>query len=98
MLSAKHGGKPTDANSIVEVIMALAVPVALVAVVWHRIRTEKGLGYRSLQFLAIGVVMSIGMIPALEGVLDRGGIGTLPGAVVGYLVSTASAAEEAKNA
>jgi hypothetical protein len=98
MLSAKHGGKPTDAKSIVEVIMALAVPVALVAVVWHRIRTEKVWGYRSLQFLAIGVVMSIGMIPALEGVLDRGGIGTLPGAVVGDLVSTASAAKEAKNA
>jgi hypothetical protein len=42
MLSAKHGGKPTDAKSIVEVVMARAVPVALVAVVWHRIRTEKG--------------------------------------------------------
>jgi|GEM_PF-1192449 len=88
-----------DGKTYVEVIAALTVPISFVAVIIHRLKSEMGMGYRSLQFLAIGVVLPIALILALEKVLDGGSISTLFGAVVGYLFSTATkdtATKEAK--
>ncbi len=79
-----------DAKFWVEIIAAATVPVSFVAVVWHRVRSEMGMGYRSLQFLAVGVVLPIALILGLEKVVEGGAISTLLGAVVAYLFSLAA--------
>lgn len=79
-----------DAKFWVEIIAALTIPISLVAVTWHRVKTGLGMGVRSLQYLALGVVLPIVLILGLEGILDTGAISTLLGAVVGYLFSTAT--------
>lgn len=78
-----------DAKSIIEVIAALTVPITIVSVVWHRVKSEMGMGYRALQYLAIGVVLPVVLILGLEGVIDGNGISAIVGGIVGYLFTSA---------
>ena len=78
----------------IEIIAALTMPLSFVAVVWHRIKSEMGMGYRSLQFLAIGVVTPIVLILGLENKISGEAISALIGGVFAYLFTTAS--KEAK--
>ncbi len=85
----------TDAKFWIEIIAALTIPFAFGMVVWHRVKNEMGMGYRSLQFLAIGVVMPIVLILALEGFLAGDAVAALIGGVIAYLF-TANAKETKK--
>ena len=79
-----------DGKSIVEIIAALTVPISFVAVIWHRVKNEMGMGYRSLQFLAIGVVMPVILILALESKLAGEAVAAIIGGVVAYLFTAAA--------
>lgn len=85
---------PTDARFYVELIAALTVPVCFIAVIVHRMKREMGMGYRAIQFLALGAVLPIITILALEKVIDAGVVGTLFGTVVGYVFSTSAQPKE----
>jgi hypothetical protein len=69
----------------VEIIAAATIPLAFLGVIWHRISREMGMGYRALQFLAIGVVMPVVLILALEEKLAGEAVAAIVGGVVAYL-------------
>lgn len=83
-----------DGKDIVEVIAALTIPISFIGVIWHRVKSEMGMGYRSLQFLAIGVVMPVILILALESKLAGEAVAAIVGGIVAYLF--AAAAKESK--
>ncbi|MCP4318361.1 MAG: hypothetical protein GY789_20675 [Hyphomicrobiales bacterium] len=72
----------------IEVIAALTIPFCFGAVVVERIYNKKGLGLRSIQFLALGTVMPIVLILALESVLAGEAVAAIVGGVVGYLFAS----------
>jgi hypothetical protein len=67
----------SDAKFWVEIIAALAIPGAVGFVVWHRIKTEMGMGVRAIQFLGLAIVPPLIIILALEGILERSAVGAL---------------------
>jgi hypothetical protein len=88
MLSGEHGAKqvePISIKGIVEIIAVVTIPIAIVAIVWNRIRTNKGLSVRAIQFMGLAVLPSTILILALEGFLEPSAVGALIGALVGYL-------------
>jgi len=74
----------------VEIIAALTIPASFVVVVFHRLKSQMGMGYRSIQFLALGTVMPIVMILALEGKLAGEAVAAIIGGIVGYLFTSAA--------
>jgi hypothetical protein len=58
-------------KGVVEVIAIATMPIAIVAVVWHRVRTDMGLGVRAIQFLGLAIFAPTVLILALEGMLAR---------------------------
>lgn len=83
----------TTAAFWIEIIAAVTIPISFLAVVWHRVRSEMGMGYRSLQFLAIGVVIPALIILSLEDKLAGEAVAALIGGVVAYLFTSAKPAE-----
>jgi hypothetical protein len=75
----------TDGRFWIELVLAMAVPVAIVAIITNRIMTKKGLSVRSIQFLGLAMLAPIVGVLALEGILERSAAGALIGAVLGYL-------------
>ena len=77
-----------DAKFWVEIIAALTVPIAFIGVIFHRIKSEMGMGYRSLQFLAIGVVCPVVLVLAMESRLEGQAVAAIFGGVVAYLFAS----------
>lgn len=77
----------TEAKDWIEIIAALTMLAAVGGVVWHRIQQKMGIGVRSIQFIGVGTLVPLILILALEGVLERSAVGTLIGALIGYLLS-----------
>jgi hypothetical protein len=77
----------------IEIICALTIPISVVAVVWHRVTRDMGMGYRALQFLAIGVVVPAVIILALEGKLAGEAVAAIIGGVVAYLFTATKGSE-----
>lgn len=71
----------------VEIIAALTIPIALIAIVSERIWTRKGIGVRTIQFAAVVTFVPLVLILALERILDGNVVSALVGAFVGYLFS-----------
>lgn len=78
-----------DAKFWVEIISAFTVPITIGLLIYQRIKKEQGLGYRVLQFLAIGVITPIILILALEGMLMGETVAALIGSIVAYLFTSA---------
>lgn len=77
----------------VQIIAALAMPISFVAVVWHRVSRQMGMGYRVLQFLAIGVVVPAITILGVRGVLAGEAIAAIVGGIVAYLFTATKGSE-----
>ena len=74
----------------VELILAAAIPIAIVAIVWNRTKTDKGLSVRAIQFLAVALFLPSICVLALEKVLEGSVVGTLFGGLLGYLLANFS--------
>lgn len=85
-----------DARFWVEIVAAATIPISIVSVVWHRVKRAMGMGIRAIQFLALGVLLPIILILGLEKIIEAGTVGTLLGAMVGYLF--ANIAKDGNNA
>ena len=72
----------------IEIIAAATIPIAILSVIVSRTLQKKGLGLRTIQFLAIGTIPPLVLILALEKFLEPGAVGALIGALVGYLFSS----------
>lgn len=77
----------SEARLWIEIIAAMTIPIAVLSVIVSRTLQKKGLGIRSIQFLAIGTIPPLVLILALENFLEPGAVGALIGALVGYLFS-----------
>ena len=59
----------------------------VVGIFWERIRGDRGIGVRIIQFLTVILLIPTLLILALEGLLEQQTVATLLGAVVGYILS-----------
>ncbi len=76
-----------DVRPWVELLLALTIPVGVGGVMWHRIAGGKGLSARSIQFVAVVMLVPAIVILAMEKILEAATIGTLIGSLTGYLLS-----------
>ena len=74
-----------EAKPGIELAMALVMLVGIVGLAVNRIRTDKGIGVRAIQFAGIVMLPPVVVILALEGIMDHSAAGTLVGALTGYL-------------
>lgn len=80
--------------NILEIVATGTMVVGIIGVLWTR-RDGKGMGLRVIQFTALVTVLPIILILALEKMISTDVIGTLLGAIVGYVLSGISAESKA---
>jgi hypothetical protein len=80
----------------IELIASASIPIAVVAVIIHRIERQLGIGVRAIQYMALAIIVPLVLILALEGILERSAVGALIGALVGYLFSNIGKYDERK--
>jgi hypothetical protein len=73
-----------EVRAAIELILALTMPLAMMVVIVHRVKSRMGIGVRAIQFLALGMLTPLVLILALEGILERSAVGALVGILVGY--------------
>jgi hypothetical protein len=74
-------------KDIVELVAAAMLPLGFILFMVHRMVVGRPLGARAIQFLGVVFLLPIILILALEKILDGTTIGTLIGAITGYLLS-----------
>jgi hypothetical protein len=90
-----RGLEQSEAKLWIEIIATAAMPIAIVAVIVHRIMLKRGIGVRAIQFLALAIIPPFVLVLALENSLE-GAAGALIGALVGYLFSNIGKYDERK--
>jgi len=85
-----------DMKVWVELIAAAAIPISIIAVIAHRISTKKGMGVRSIQFLAMAILPAVILVLAVEGILEKSAVGALLGTLAGYLFGNIGKYDESK--
>jgi hypothetical protein len=76
-----------DLKNWIELVAAVAILVGPIAVIVERFKIGRGIGARSIQFAAVAMLIPTILIVALEKLIDGATIGTLVGALTGYLLS-----------
>jgi hypothetical protein len=74
-------------TEIIEIILALTVPVGLWALMWYRAKVDMGLGVRVIQFAGVIFGVPLIVVLGLERILDGQTLAALFGALFGYLLS-----------
>ncbi len=77
----------SDLKPWIELLMAATIPVGALGVIVHRTVTKKGLSARSIQFIAVVMLVPGIVVLALEKILEGATVGTLIGGLTGYLLS-----------
>jgi hypothetical protein len=57
-------------KDIIEIIAASSLPIGILAIVWHRAKTGKGLGVRVIQIIGVILIIPGIVILSLEKILD----------------------------
>jgi hypothetical protein len=83
--SAEEG--EMSGKDVIEIILALTVPIGLWALMWYRAKMEMGLGVRVIQFAGVIFGFPLIVILGLEKILDGQTLAALFGALFGYLLS-----------
>ena len=71
----------------VELILASIMFLAIIAIFYNRHKQNKGIGARIIQFTGILLIVPLIGILALEKILEPQTVGTIIGALLGYLLS-----------
>jgi hypothetical protein len=74
-------------TGIIEIGCMIIMVLIVVGIFIQRIVTGKGLGARAIQFIAVGFILPIILILALEKILSAEATAALLGALAGYLLS-----------
>jgi hypothetical protein len=76
-----------DIKSTIEIIVACGIVVAPIALLIDRFAGDRGIGARAIQFLAVAMLIPTIVLLALEQRIEAATVGTLVGALTGYLLS-----------
>jgi len=74
-----------DVRGIVELTAAAAIPIGVIGSIGYAVM--RGIGARTIQFAGAIMLVPIILILALEKTLEPATLGTVIGAVIGYLLS-----------
>ena len=74
----------------VEIIAAVSIPLAIIALFLNRWHSGKSLGVRAIQMLSVAMFMPTVIVLAMEKILDGAAVAALIGGVVGYLFANIS--------
>lgn len=74
-------------KGIIEIGCIIIMPLTLIGIIVHRIILRKGIGARSIQFLAVGFIFPTILILAEETILSAEATAALIGVLAGYLLS-----------
>jgi hypothetical protein len=78
-----------------EIAVALTMPIGFALIILHRIKRDQGLGRRVMQLTGLILIVPTVFILAMEKVLEPQTVGTLLGALAGYLFAGISGEEKA---
>ena len=76
-----------DSKNTFELILVCGIALAPLLLLIERFAGDRGIGARAIQFLAVAMLIPAILILALENILDSSTVGTLIGALTGYLLS-----------
>jgi hypothetical protein len=76
-----------DNRSVIELIAVIGIAAAPLLILIERFAGDRGIGARTIQFLAVAMLVPLILVLALEKLLEPATIGTLIGALTGYLLS-----------
>jgi len=76
-----------DTKSIIELILICGIAAAPLLMLAERLIADRGMGARVIQFLAVAMLIPTILILSLEKILEPSTVGTLIGALTGYLLS-----------
>lgn len=79
---------------LLQIILAGTIPLAIVGVIATRLLTGKGVGVRSIQFMALAAIIPGILLLALKGLLEGEAVAAIFGATVGYLLSSIAKFDE----
>lgn len=71
----------------VEIVLAATMTGTLGGILYERVKKNKGIGVRVIQFLAVGFLIPAVVILALEARLSTDSTAGILGAIVGYVLS-----------
>jgi len=71
-----------------DVAIASAFPLALIAVIWNRVQLKRGIGVRAIQFVGVAMIVPAATILSLRGVLQGEAVAAIFGTTVGYLLAS----------
>lgn len=83
-----------DVVGTVQVLVAVTIPLVVLAIIVNRTVVRKGIGVRSIQFVGLVIGISAIVLLALQRVIDGSVVGTLLGGTFGYLLSKISKFDE----
>lgn len=70
--------------------------IGIVGTLYHRIRLEFGIGNRAIQFVGMCLVVPTVLILGLEDKISKENMGTILGAVIGYILSGIGGSDQKK--
>ena len=76
-----------DTKSMFELILIIGIAAAPSILLIERFAGDRGIGARAIQFLAVAMLIPAILILALERIIESSTVGTLIGALTGYLLS-----------
>ena len=76
-----------EAKTVVEVLAILMSALGICGLLYHRLKSQRSIGARAIQFAAVVLLIPAILILSLENKLDPQSLGTLIGAIAGILLS-----------
>jgi hypothetical protein len=70
-----------------DVLLVLIMAGGIAGVLYHRIHLEFGIGTRAIQFVGICLLVPTVLILGLEDKISKENMGTVLGAIIGYVLS-----------
>lgn len=80
----------------VEITMAITMPLVILLIMLRTIRNKTTIGARTVQFICVGLLIPTIIILAIEKVLTGETVGTIIGALSGYVLSGVGAYDSKK--
>jgi len=77
----------TIVKNVIEIVAIFMWPLGFGALIWQRVKTGKSIGARTIQITTIVLLFPALLILGLERVLQPETVGTLLGAIAGFVLS-----------